>query len=159
MAIASPAPTPSAAKPAAARNARPMIASRDRSRSPLITRPPARSGIIPSLRRATSGAPLAHPFYCFSSPAATLPRFSAVVSRGRQQGRVGDLDGRTAVETVEAGAQAGAIGAELAELDPVALVDIGGEQKRSSHMVGAVAGRPVQREGAQRRIICRRLIG
>ena len=30
-------------------NARPMMASRDRSRSPLITRPPARSGITSSL--------------------------------------------------------------------------------------------------------------
>src|ERR1700680_1925340 len=157
--MASPGPTPSAATPAAALNARPMIASRDRSRSPLITRPPATSGIVPSLRRAMSGTPLACPFYCFSGPAATLPAFLAVVSRCRQQGRVGDLDGPAACEAVEAGAQAGAIGAELAELEPIALVDIGGQQKRPLHMVGAVAGRPVQREAAQRRVVRGRLIG
>jgi hypothetical protein len=53
---------------------------------------------------------------------------------------------RSASEAVEAGAQAGAVGAELAELDPIALTHIGGQPKRPAHPVGAVAGRPEQRE-------------
>src|SRR5258708_26783288 len=78
---------------------------------------------------------------------------SRKVLRRRQHRWVGDLNHSAAVEPVEASAQAGAIGAELAELDPVALVDIGRQQERPLHAVGAVAGRPEQLEAGERFVI------
>jgi len=65
---------------------------------------------------------------------------------GGQHRRVGDLDQVGVAEAVEAGSQASAVGAELAELDPIALAHIGGQAKRPAHPVGAVAGRPEQSE-------------
>ena len=69
---------------------------------------------------------------------------------GGRQGRVAHLDQPRPIEAVECGAQAGAIGAELPDLDPVAFRDIGGQEERSAHAVGAVAGRAEQREAAKR---------
>jgi hypothetical protein len=60
--------------------------------------------------------------------------------------RVGDFDQVGASEAVEAGAQASSVGAELAELDPIAFAHVGGQPKGPAHPVGAVAGRPEQRE-------------
>ena len=62
---------------------------------------------------------------------AGLPHGGARVARNRRGGG----------EAVEAGAQAGAIGPELADLDPVALPHIPGQPEGAGHAVGAVAGR------------------
>src|SRR5712691_5959188 len=82
-----------------------------------------------------------------------------LVAWRREHWRVGDIDGQGAVEAVEAGAEAGAVGAELAQLDPIAFAHIGGQQEWSRHPVGAVAGRPEQRVFAQRPRISRFPIG
>ena len=70
----------------------------------------------------------------------------ADVRAGASGRRVVNLGDAGAVEAVEAGAQARAIGAELADFDPVALADVVGQQERSAHRVGAVAGRAEEAE-------------
>src|SRR5271166_5574716 len=72
------------------------------------------------------------------------------VSRRRQQRRVGDLYQIASAETVEAGAQAGPIGAELTKLNPIAFAHVAGQPERPLHAVGAVAGRSEQREIGER---------
>src|SRR4051794_40586997 len=77
--------------------------------------------------------------------------FRFKVTRSFEKREIGHVDQAGIVETVESGAQAGAIGAELAQLDPVASPDIGRQHERPRHVVGAVAGRAIEREGLLRR--------
>src|SRR5262249_14622834 len=49
-------------------------------------------------------------------------------------------------EPVELGPKAGAVSAELTELDPIALPHVDRQLERSAHLVNAIAGRPEQRE-------------
>src|ERR1700722_15359390 len=52
------------------------------------------------------------------------------------------------MEAVEPGAQAGAVGTELADLNPVALGDVFGQQERTAHHVRAVACRAEETKAA-----------
>src|SRR4051812_2185567 len=78
--------------------------------------------------------------------------FGLKVTRSFEQGAVGHVDQPSIVEAVEGGAQAGAIGAELTQLDPVTSLDIGRQHEGASHEVGAVTGRAVEGEGLLRRL-------
>src|SRR3954452_17305416 len=77
--------------------------------------------------------------------------FGLKVTRSFEQGAVGHVDQAGIVETVEGGAQAGAIGTELAQLDPVATFNMGGKNEGARHEIGAVTGRAVECEGLLRR--------
>src|SRR5215469_15481630 len=59
-------------------------------------------------------------------------------------------------EPVELGPKAGAVSAELTELDPIALAHVDRQLERSPHPVNAVAGRPEQCEVGECRF---RLVG
>src|ERR1700712_749560 len=57
-----------------------------------------------------------------------------------------NLDQPGPVETIKAGPQAGPVGAELADLDPVAFARVRRQQERSAHAVETVAGRAEEAE-------------
>src|SRR5882762_7208382 len=122
MAIASPAPTPSAAKPAAARNARPMIASRDRSRSPLITRPPAMSVMFRSGGRHS---------------AELISALPAGFHLGRR--RHAPLEGAAAALPTERACPTGKLPGAVERHDPGSAGDLGFE----SAVIGIAVGVPV----------------
>src|SRR5690242_15514350 len=76
-------------------------------------------------------------------------------ARRRQHWTVAHLDEAGAVEAVERRTQAGAVGAELADLHEVALADVVRQRKRPLHAVSRVAGRAPQLERRRRRRACR----